>query len=74
MAFVLFYVTRESYRGGATSIAADDNDSYASDISKIGNAGGREQVRSNSGGKPRRGGDGVEGATGMGHRERQCEE
>lgn len=67
LAFVLFYVTRKSCSGGTIPIAADDDDSDASDISKIGNAGGGKQVRNNSSGKPRRRGDGVEGATRMGH-------
>lgn len=67
MAFVLFYVTRKSYRGRVIPITTDNDDSGASNISKIGGAGGRKQVRINSSSKPGRRGDGVEGATGMGH-------
>lgn len=67
MAFVLFYVTRKLYTGCAILIATDDDGSDASNVSKIGNAGGREQVRINSSRKSRRRGNGVEGAAGMGH-------
>ena len=67
MAFVLFYVTRKSDGGCAVPIATDDDDSDASSISKIGNAGRRKQVCNHSSGKPRWRGDGMEGATGMGH-------
>ena len=62
MAFVLFYVTRKSDGGCAVPIATDDDDSDASSISKIGNAGRRKQVCNHSSGKPRWRGDGMEWA------------
>lgn len=67
MAFVLFYVTRKSHSVCAIPVATDGDDSDASNVSKIGRAWGRKQVRFDSSCKPRRRGDGVERATGMGH-------